>query len=167
MDEIAQFPVRKSRHKQAAAFERERFKGKNRKTKLAALLLEKWAWGQLNATLLQKVAEAAAEDLKDIFDENIEEWDVLAKCGSSLVFSIKVFIFSTCCSTFLCFSISFKISCQICRQWEKSAEYQTGSTVKATCSFVQHNFDKATSQSCFQERNCYDSNCECASTTAS
>ena len=65
------------------------------------------------------------------------------------------------------FSISFKISCQICRQWEKSAEYQTGSTVKATCSFVQHNFGKATSQSCFQERNCYDSNCECASTTAS
>lgn len=93
MDEIAQFPVRKNRHKQAAAFERERFKGKNRKTKLAALLLEKWVWGQLNATLLQKVAEAAAEDLKDIFDENIEEWDVLAKCGSSLVFSIKVFIF--------------------------------------------------------------------------
>jgi len=93
MDEIAQFPVRKNRHKQAAAFERERFKGKNRKTKLAALLLEKWVWGQLNATLLQKVAEAAAQDLKDIFDENIEEWDVLAKCGSSLVFTIKVFIF--------------------------------------------------------------------------
>ena len=93
MDELAHFPVRKNRHKQAAAFERERFKGKDRKTKLAALLLEKWVWGQLSASLLQKVAAAAAEDLKDIFDENIEEWDVLAKCGSTLLFTIILFIF--------------------------------------------------------------------------
>ena len=75
--------------------------------------------------------------------------------------------FLTCCSPVLLFFISFKKPFQICRQWEKSADYQTISTVKATCSFVQHNFGKATSQSCFQERNCYDANCECASTTAS
>ena len=81
MDEIAKFSRRKGRATAAAAHERERFKGNNKKTKLAALLLEKWVWGKLSAVLLREIAEAAADDLKNIFDESIEEWDVLANCG--------------------------------------------------------------------------------------
>ena len=81
MDEIAKFSRRKGRVAAAAAHERERFKGSNKKTKLAALLLEKWVWGKISAVLLREIAEAAADDLKNIFDESIEEWDVLANCG--------------------------------------------------------------------------------------
>lgn len=90
MDELADFTHRRGRQQKANAYESERFKGKNKKTKLATLLLEKWVWGNISATLLREIAEAASDDLMDIFGENIEEWKTLASLGSILACKPKM-----------------------------------------------------------------------------
>lgn len=84
MDELADFSRRRGRQQKAQSYESERFKGNNKKTKLATLLLEKWVWGNISATLLREIAEAASDDLKNIFGESIEEWNTLASLGSIL-----------------------------------------------------------------------------------
>ena len=84
MDALAGFSSHRGRQQKAQAYERERFKGNNQKTKLAALLLEKWLWGTLSATVLREIAAAASDDLMLIFGESIEEWNILANLGSTL-----------------------------------------------------------------------------------
>ena len=67
--------------KRSAAFEKDFFAAERSQTKLGALLLELWRWGNLSAVLVQRIAAAAEEDLKK-HNVKFREYSILAALGT-------------------------------------------------------------------------------------
>ena len=56
------------------------------KSELASLLIGLWSWGHVPAVLVQKIAQAAVQDGRTFSsDFKINEWEILANLGNTLV----------------------------------------------------------------------------------
>ncbi len=88
MDEVRNFSGRGSSKRKAEHFEKANFTGENLHTNLGELLISLWVWGQISTNLVQKIAEAASEDLNSAFKKKINEWETLANLGSISTFKL-------------------------------------------------------------------------------
>lgn len=68
--------------RRAASYEKERFANENIKSSLAALLLDKWCWGEIPAALVQAICKAASDDIERAGFGKLKEWQILAQLGS-------------------------------------------------------------------------------------
>lgn len=73
---------RSSSARQANDFERMYFGHTVKKTALAQTLLDLWSWGHIPATMVQRIAMAAAQDLQEGFQQHLREWTILADLGT-------------------------------------------------------------------------------------
>ena len=73
---------RRGTARRAAEFEQELFRSHYIKSSLTTLLIELWSWGKIPATLVQRIAQAARDDLTSAGYGKIREWDTLAALGS-------------------------------------------------------------------------------------
>ena len=74
---------RRGSARRAAEFEQQLFRFHYIKSNLTALLIELWSWGKIPATLVQRIAQAAKDDLITAGYGKIQEWDTLAALGSN------------------------------------------------------------------------------------
>lgn len=66
----------------SVAFENTLYAAERGPSKLVRELLDLWQWGHMSAVILQKIAQAASDDLRERFDADIQEWNVLAELGA-------------------------------------------------------------------------------------
>ena len=82
-EELAAFArSRGGTRQQADRFEQQHWQSQRLPTKLAEVLLELWRWGRLPATLVQRIAAAAEQDLRNAYDKKLDEWSTLARLGA-------------------------------------------------------------------------------------
>ena len=82
-EELAAFArSRGGTRQQADRFEQQHWQSQRLPTKLAEVLLDLWRWGRLPATLVQRIAAAAEQDLRNAYDKKLDEWSTLARLGA-------------------------------------------------------------------------------------
>ena len=82
-EELAAFAQSRGGARQRSdRFEKQHWHSQTLPTKFADVLLELWRWGRLPATLVQRIAAAAEQDLKVAYDKQLDEWTALARLGA-------------------------------------------------------------------------------------